>query len=145
MITEALYTLKRCDWKTPRSLYQALDLEFGFDFDPCPVDPKADGLSSEWGQCSFVNPPYGPMTGLWLRKGLEEASKGKTVVFLVDSRTDTTWWHNYAMKDTEIRFIKGRLCFDDAKGRAPFPSVILVFDPTKKNHNPIISTYTIRT
>ena len=31
------------------------------------------------------------------------------------------------MKATEIRFIKGRLKFDDQKNSAPFPSAIVIF------------------
>jgi hypothetical protein len=41
--------------------------------------------------------------------------------------TDTKWWHEYAMKADEIRFVKGRLHFNGHKTGAPFPSVILVF------------------
>jgi len=36
------------------------------------------------------------------------------------------WWHDYCMKG-EIWFIRGRLCFDDAKQPAPFPSAIVIF------------------
>jgi site-specific DNA-methyltransferase (adenine-specific) len=50
------------------------------------------------------------------------------VVCLVPARTDTQWWHEYAMK-SEIRFIKGRLKFGDAENSAPFPSAIVVFRP----------------
>lgn len=35
------------------------------------------------------------------------------------------------MKATEIRFIKGRLKFNDSKNSAPFPSAVIIFDPTK--------------
>ena len=48
-------------------------------------------------------------------------------VFLVPARTDTKWWHDYALKATEIRFIKGRLKFGDATNAAPFPSVVLIY------------------
>jgi hypothetical protein len=75
----------------------------------------------------FVNPPYGREIGKWLKKGYLEWEKGKTVVFLVPSRTDTLWWHDFVMKATEIRFIKGRLKFDGQKNSAPFPSAIIVF------------------
>lgn len=36
MITKGLFTSERQNWKTPKAFYQALDAEFGFDFDPCP-------------------------------------------------------------------------------------------------------------
>ena len=122
----------RLDWKTPKAVYQILDAEFQFDFDPCPTKPKFDGLAINWKQSNYVNPPYGREIGKWLAKGFSEYLKGKTVVFLIPSRTDTRWWHEYCMKATEIRFIKGRLKFDDQKNPAPFPSAIVIFKATNK-------------
>ena len=131
MLSRGLFTSLRGDWKTPRALYQGLDAEFHFDHDPCPTKPKVDGLQSEWGNISYVDPPYGKDIAKWIQKGYEESLKGKIVVFLLPSRTDTRWWHDYIMKATEIRFIRGRLKFDDQKNSAPFPSVIVVFNPKK--------------
>lgn len=120
----------RMDWKTPRATYESLDAEFHFDHDPCPPNYTVDGLKSEWGWVNFVNPPYGRELPKWIEKGYQEYLKGKTVVFLIPSRTDTRWWHDYCMKG-EIRFIKGRLKFDDTKNSAPFPSAIVIFNPNK--------------
>ena len=120
------FSSARQNWKTPKSFYQALDSEFNFDFDPCPEDPKFDGLSVEWGQSNFCNPPYSEIE-VWVEKAFKEAQKGKTVVLLIPSRTDTKWWHEYVMKSKEIRFIKGRLKFDEHKNSAPFPSVVVIF------------------
>ena len=129
MKNKGLFTSMRGDWKTPKAVYQTLDAEFGFDFDPCPVKPTFDGLNIEWGGVScFVNPPYGTEIGKWIKKGYEQYLKGKTVVFLIPSRTDTRWWHDYVMKAKEIRFIKGRLKFDDQKNSAPFPSAIVIYE-----------------
>jgi len=114
------------EWKTPTSVYSKLDEEFAFDFDPCPLGGSGDGLAIEWGACSFVNPPYSDLKA-WCKKAYEEWQKGKTVVMLIPSRTDTEAWHNYVMKATEIRFIKGRLKFGDSKNSAPFPSAVVVF------------------
>jgi len=125
---EVMFTSQRTNWKTPRMFFKALDAEFHFDFDPCPENPTFDGLAVDWGERSFVNPPYGNHIGMWLKKGHEESLKGKTVVFLIPSRTDTRWWHDYVMKAHEVRFIKGRLKFDDHKNSAPFPSAIVIFD-----------------
>jgi len=47
---------------------------------------------------------------------------------LIPSRTDTKYWHDYIMKADEIRFIKGRLKFGNAKNSAPFPSCVVVFN-----------------
>jgi site-specific DNA-methyltransferase (adenine-specific) len=117
----------RLDWRTPKAFYEELDKEFHFDFDPCPVNPTFDGLSIEWKGSNFVNPPYGRELRKWVKKGYEESLKGKLVVMLIPSRTDTECWHSYVMKAKEIRFIKGRLKFDDQKNPAPFPSCVVVF------------------
>lgn len=80
-------------WLTPPDLYAKLNAEFGpFDFDPCPY-PKPDdfdGLTCEWGQRNYVNPPFGSIIHMgkkkgptaWVRKAIEEWSKGKRVVLV---------------------------------------------------------------
>ena len=115
------------NWKTPEMFYKALDAEFRFDFDPCPLKPTFDGLKISWGGCNWINPPYSQIAQ-WMKKGWEENQKGKTNVWLIPSRTDTRWWHEYCMKAKEIRFIKGRLKFGDATNSAPFPSCIVIFN-----------------
>lgn len=73
-------------WLTPPDLYARLDAEFHFDFDPCPFPlPEGfDGLTCDWGQSNYVNPPFGSimhqgkkkgMTA-WVRKALAEHAKG---------------------------------------------------------------------
>lgn len=134
---KGLMTSLTPNWSTPKWLYEELDKEFYFTFDPCPLNdkPEFDGLNIEWGLVNFVNPPYGRVLPLWVKKGYDEYKKGKTVVFLIPSRTDTIYWHEYIMKADEIRFIKGRLKFNDMKGCAPFPSCIVIFNGDKKCRN----------
>jgi len=129
------FSSHRQNWKTPRRFYEELHKKFNFDFDPCPggsVEFGRSGLSIEWGSRTFVNPPYSEIHK-WMAKVYIEAQKGKTIVALVPSRTDTRWWHDYCMKADEIRFIKGRLCFDDGGGRAPFPSALVIW---MEHHRP---------
>jgi len=114
-------------WATPQELLGELDREFHFDDDPCPLNPETDGLSRPWGNVSFCNPPYGRKIKDWLIKGYVEYLSGKTVVFLLPSRTDTAWWHDIVMKSDDIRFLRGRLKFGGAKNSAPFPSAVVVF------------------
>lgn len=123
------FSSQRLDWRTPKAVYQTLDAEFHFDHDPCPPRYTVDGLTSEWGAVNFVNPPYGTALPKWIQKGYEEWQKGKTVVMLIPSRTDTKAWHSYVMQATEIRFIQGRLKFDGHANSAPFPSAIIIFKP----------------
>ena len=49
------------------------------------------------------------------------------VVCLLPARTDTRYFHEYIYGKAEIRFIKGRLKFGDAKNSAPFPSMVVIF------------------
>lgn len=83
-------------WITPPKLYSELNSEFNFDFDPCPFPLPAgfDGLTCEWGQSNYVNPPFGSIIHqgkkkgptAWMRKAILEQSKGKlsVVVYPVD-------------------------------------------------------------
>ena len=120
------FTSQRQNWKTPKKFYEELNKEFHFDFDPCPPNPDFDGLSVDWGESNFVNPPYSECAK-WCEKSFNEAQKGKGVVMLIPSRTDTKYWHEYVMKADEIRFIKGRLKFDEHKNSAPFPSALIIW------------------
>jgi len=127
MNSQALFSSARQNWKTPEAVYEDLDREFCFDFDPCPPDPEFDGLICDWGQCNFVNPPYSQIK-LWLEKAIKEYEKGKWVVLLLPSRTGTDWFHEYVLpRANETRFIRGRLRFDDCKENAPFDSMIVVY------------------
>lgn len=132
------------EWGTPQWLFDALDKEFGFTLDPCSdgvnakckkfFTPTENGLLMSWGtETVFMNPPYSEVDA-WMRKAYGAAQEGATVVSLIPARTDSGWWHEYAMK-SEVRLIRGRLRFgDDRKrfggnGAAPFPSAIIVMRP----------------
>lgn len=131
-MTSVHFSSQRMDWQTPKAVYDELDAEFGFTHDPCPPVSedefwRVDGLASDWGTSNFVNPPYGGEIGKWVAKAYQQWQMGRTVVLLIPSRTDTIWWHEFVMKATEIRFIKGRLKFGGATTSAPFPSAVIVF------------------
>jgi len=119
-------------WRTPRDFYDKLNKEFHFDFDPCPINEKWDGLEIEWGKSNYVNPPFIDKNK-WIIKCWEEWNKGKTVVILLPVKgTDTKVFHEYVYGKAEIRFIKGRLTFEDKNGikskfPAPFPTMLLIF------------------
>lgn len=79
-------------WLTPPDLYKQLNDEFNFDFDPCPypLTDGFDGLTCDWGNSNYVNPPFGSIMHegkkkgptAWVRKAIEENRKGKTVVLV---------------------------------------------------------------
>jgi len=133
------FSSKLHDWGTPQALFDELHAEFNFTIDVCAThsnaklpfffSPEQDGLSKPWApERCFMNPPYGRQIGKWMHKALSEARNGALVVCLVPARTDTNWWHDYAMKG-QIRFLRGRLKFQGAKSSAPFPSAVVIFRP----------------
>lgn len=129
---------KRNDWETPQFLFDGLNAEFGFEVDVCATaetakckryfTPEDDGLSQKWEGTCWMNPPYGRVIGRWMQKAFEASLGGALVVCLVPARTDTRWWHKYAMRG-EIRYLRGRLRFGNAHNSAPFPSAIVIFRP----------------
>jgi site-specific DNA-methyltransferase (adenine-specific) len=124
IMNRVLFSGRNQHWTTPEELYAALDEEFHFTLDPCPLHAEFDGLAISWaGHRVFCNPPYGRGVARWL----EKAKEADVAVYLLPARTDTRWWHQFAPLATEIRFLQGRLRFGGAKHPAPFPSVVLVF------------------
>jgi len=128
-VNEAMVTSKCPSYRTPKGLYDALNAEFQFNDDPCPLsDNGIDGLLRTWGTSTFMNPPYGKHISKWMMKAFAESQQGKTVVCLVPARTDTRWWHEWVIgKPCETRFIKGRLTFEGQTNRSPFPSVLVIY------------------
>lgn len=138
MINKAKMTSNRDDWETPQDFFEKYDSQYHFDLDVCASEQNAkckryftksqDGLKQEWkGKC-WMNPPYGKAISLWMKKAMEAVFNGaaELVVCLVPARTDTRWWHDYAMNG-EITFIRGRLKFGGSKNAAPFPSAVVIF------------------
>lgn len=115
---------KSDDWRTPKWLYDELDNEFHFNDDPCPIGGNG-GLDREWGTITFFNPPYSKPEP-WVKKAYEESLKGKTIVGLLRGDTSTRWFHNWVYKKADLRFIKGRLKFNNI-GPAPFPSIVAIW------------------
>jgi phage N-6-adenine-methyltransferase len=107
------------EWSTPQDLFDALDLEFGFDVDVAATDgnSKCDGrywgpdnpgnpdalAIDYWGFTDesgrpqrgfvcFLNPPYSKCAA-FVAKAAEQRDAGVTTVMLIPSRTDTRYWH----------------------------------------------------
>lgn len=139
MNNELMFSSKTDLWSTPWNFFEKLNDEFHFTLDPCATHKNAkcykhftieeDGLLQDWGnEVVFCNPPYGRQIKDWVKKSYEESQKDNTtVVMLIPARTDTIYFHEYIYHKAEIRFIKGRLKFGDAKNAAPFPSMVVIF------------------
>lgn len=143
-LQKAMVSSKSNEWETPQALFDELNAEFHFTLDPCATQDNAkcsrfytqkeNGLKQSWAnEVVFMNPPYGGNTGRWIEKAWYESQNGATVVCLVVSATDRTYWHDYIFPfATQIRWLRGRLRFGDAPETAPFASAIVVFNLAKK-------------
>jgi len=124
------------EWYTPKSVFDALGLEFDLDAaspgaDIVPWIPakkhltiKENGLKTPWEGRVWLNPPYGQETPKWIKK-FAAYSDG---VMLVFSRTDTRWFHSHAIRCDALCFVKGRLGFtrnDGKSGKAGSGSLLL--------------------
>ncbi len=100
------------DWETPESLLKELRKEFGELFDPCPINPKFNGLEIEWKDTNYINPPYNRKDKeAFIKKAFEESKKGKTCVMLLPVSTSTQIFHKVIYPNAEIRFLEGRVKF----------------------------------
>lgn len=99
-------------WQTPDWLYNLLNDEFNFDFDPCPLHADFNGLEKEWGKSNFINPPYNRVDKpKFIQKAFDEWKKGKTCVLLIPAAVSTKQFHELILPNAEIRFPKGRIAF----------------------------------
>lgn len=139
MINQGLFSSNSNEWATPKAFFAALDAEFHFDLDPCATPENAkcknfytiedDGLTKKWGGSRvFCNPPYGREISKWVKKAYEESRYCEVVVMLIPARTDTSYFHQWIYHKAEIRFVRGRLHFNESKQGAPFPSMVVIYD-----------------
>ena len=122
------------DYTTPYSFYEKINNEFNFNFDPCPLRSKVDNLKNDWIGNVYVNPPYSNIKP-FLEKALIELKNrnAKIIVFLIPVRSDTKYFHDIILKKaSEIRFVKGRLNFNEMKSPAPFPVMLVIFEQKQK-------------
>jgi len=141
---KGMLTSLKQDWQTPQELYDGLNKEFHFDFDPCPINPKFDGLEIEWRKSNFINPPYGryrkgkykgkSAQDLFIKKAFEESHKGKLCVLLIPVRTSSIRWQKYILDNSnaDIRFMPKRFKFSKSSNPAMFCSAVVIFYPKKK-------------
>ena len=138
MLNKGLFSSKTDEWATPKLFYEELNKEFNFTLDPCATDlnhkcnkyftKEDNGLIKSWGGYRiYCNPPYGREISKWVEKAYyENKNNNAFIVMLLPARTDTRWFHDYIYKKHEIRFLKGRLKFNDGKQSAPFPSMLVI-------------------
>ena len=136
------------NWRTPQDLYDRLNNEFKFDFDPCPlidadkITKETDGLLIDWGKRNFVNPPYSrKLKEAFIERSVYFKNKGRLCVMLLPVSTSTKIFHDVILPNADdIRFLRGRVKFEGintfgeiVKNKAGMhDSMVVVFDGTKK-------------
>ena len=105
------------NWETPKYLYDELNEEFNFDYDPCPIChgkffPNGNGLIMPWGERNFINPPYSQKLKEGFVKRAINDFPDRLNVFLIPVSTSTVLFHEWILPNKkEIRFIKKRIPF----------------------------------
>lgn len=139
-------------WKTPMPLFQSLNAEFGFTVDVCASDwnhqcarywtVKDDGLSKEWDGACWCNPPFDESKARWVEKAWRSAQAGATVVMLLkaDFLADSEWWHDYVMRSSEIRYMRGRPTFAGMDGKTTSQRCLIVVMRPGCQGPPILSS-----
>jgi len=83
-----------------------------------------DGLTIDWPDYTFVNPPYSePLP--WIEKAILENKKEKTVALLLKHDSSTKWYKLLHQANAHFLMPSTRLHFSDKKA-APFPSIIAI-------------------
>jgi hypothetical protein len=126
------------EWLTPPCIVRALG---SFDLDPCapairPWDTAQhhftrfdSGLAKPWFGRVWLNPPYGPSTGMWMAR-LAAHGIGTALVF---ARTETRMFCDHVWPQASaVLFVSGRLTFHHVCGRAAAtssgaPSVLIAY------------------
>ena len=111
-------------WLTPPEIYKRLDDEFHFTFDACPY-PRPKGYNSleiDWGEATYVNPPFIKWGGIgptdFVKKAIRERDKGRTCVLTLP----TTHYTNLLLEaGAELRSL-GRVAWIECETGEPMRS-----------------------
>jgi phage N-6-adenine-methyltransferase len=157
MTSEVHFSSQSKNWQTPKYIFDYFNDMYQFDLDPCASQENAlcdkfyteadNGLTKSWANHTvFMNPPYGQgVIDKWVEKAFREVLDwNATVVCLLPSRTDTDWFWNYCVEG-QVYFLNKRIKFIPENGSkikkrssAPFPSMIVIFEPIEDRRGVIV-------
>ena len=120
-------------WLIPPEIYDPLNKEFKFDFDPCPnpIPENYNSLDLEWGKSNWVNPPFWAGITAWVHKAIEEQNKGKTSVLILPL---DNWVKLLLNAKAEIRVVGSHDWIhtkDKTRRKAPRPSFLFILEGRK--------------
>lgn len=134
------------EWETPDELFNKLNDEFNFSFDAactttncrCStgnfLDLGLEALEAPWHMASgsvWLNPPYsrGNIYPFMQKAFMESQQTDNAVVCLVRDDPTARWYKNWVDgKAFEVRRLKRRITFRDAKSSYPFPCCVVIYD-----------------
>jgi len=106
---------------TPDRVWEIIDLVWDINkvdmFDPCPLNPKFNGLTVKWKDLNYVNPPYPLTTEFVIKAFMELVFHGHETIMLLPAKTDQTFFH--MLQGLDIVWIKGRLHFKNDEWSSP--------------------------
>ena len=151
-LNEEVGIMANDNWGTPNELFNVLNDEFNFSFDAaCTIenskcstgnyfDLGMDALEAPWHMASesiWLNPPYsrGNIYPFMQKAYMESLLTDKSVVCLVRDDPTARWYKNWVDgKALEVRRLKHRLKFVDAKASYPFPCCVVIYN--RQRHAP---------
>lgn len=129
---------------TPPEIVRAIVESFGkINFDPCwhaasavvacahlDIRKGQDGLREMWkGPVAFVNPPWS-LAKRFLERAYDQwkAGQADTILCLVPSKTDTTFFHTVLKAEADVYFVEKRMRFfkEDGTSKTSAESVMIV-------------------
>lgn len=142
-------------WRTPPSLFAALDAEFCFQLDAAAAPHNAlcrkfitqeqNTLETPWSDYltipgyAWMNPPYSDITP-FVKKAAEESINQIGTVMLVPSDTSVGWFKEALQTASEVRLItSGRLAFINPVTGKPVSgnnkgSMLIIWHPYPRTH-----------
>lgn len=117
-------------WNTPKEIYETILKNGYIDYNPenSYIDPFNKNAHLYRYQKIFINPPFSILNKPeWINtvKGLLQ--NDNELLLLLPARTDTKQFHTLLKLGLHVKFIKGRLKYNDSNS-APFPSLWLYTD-----------------
>lgn len=133
------------NWRTPKYLFDYLNLKYHFNIDLAADDnnhlcndyytEETDALKQDWtGKRAFCNPPFSQKK-VWIKKAAETVKmpeKNTIIVMIIPATVETEAWRKYIWNGAyEIIFPAGRVKYiqpDGTEGGSPaFPTAIIVW------------------
>lgn len=126
-------------WYTPDYVLGAVNafMTRGW-FDPCPIAPAQDGLTTRWDKRCFINPPYSnPLRSRFIDKGWFEFTQcGESFLWLLNfgNNKDSAFLHRHAsavcIPEKRIKFVPGHPALGN--GNSPrYDSIFVLWGETE--------------